>query len=65
MKKKLFSRIFSPKHSSAKVEWNDDNLAGNNLGKRPKIFLSKTDKFYKKEEFFDTKIFSKNVPLNT
>ena len=40
MKKKLFSRIFSLKLSSAKVKWNDDNLAGNNLGKSPKISLS-------------------------
>ena len=65
LKKKLFSRKFSLKPSSAKVEWNDDNLTGNNLSKRPKIFRSKSDQFLQKEEFFDSKKFSKNVPLDT
>ena len=45
-------RNFSLKPSSAKEEWNDDNLAGNNLGKRPKNFPSKTDNFLQKRRVF-------------
>ena len=63
--KKNFSGKTSLKPSSAKVEWNDDNPTGNNLGKRPKIFPSKSDQFLQKKEFFDSKIFSENVPLDT
>ena len=40
MKKDFFSRDFSLKTSSAKVERNDDNLAGNNFPKSPKFFPS-------------------------
>ena len=57
MKKGFFSRNFSLKPSSAEVEWNDDNLAGNYLGKRPKIFLSKTDNFLQKRRVFWCKNF--------
>ena len=42
--KKLFSRNFSLKPSSAEVERNDDNLAGNNFPKSPKYFASMPDK---------------------
>ena len=50
--KKNFSGKTSLKLSSAKVEWNDDNPTGNNLGKRPKIFLSKSDQFLQKKRVF-------------
>ena len=59
MKKTSFSRKFSLKPSSAKVEWNDDKRAENNLAESAKIFLSRSDKVLQKK-IFDTKFFSEN-----
>ena len=54
--KKLFSRKISLKISSAKVKWNDDNLAGINFANSPKNFLPKSDKFLQKKSFLIKKI---------
>ena len=61
MQKKLFSGKFSLKTSSAKVEKNDDNLTGNNLGKRPKTFLSQSDKFLQEKRAFWYKNFLRDL----
>ena len=65
VKRDFFSRDFSLKLSSAKVERNDDNLAGNNFPKTPKFFPSMPGNILQKKRAFDTKFFSENVPLDT
>ena len=65
MKKRLFFEKFFTDTFLGKnrIEWRK-NLARNNLGKKPKIFLSKFDKFLQKK-LFDAKISSENNPLDT
>ena len=61
MKKKLFLEKIFPETFLGKVEKNDDNLTGNNLGKRPKTFLSQSDKFLQEKRAFWYKNFLRDL----
>ena len=56
MKKKLFLEKIFPETFLGKVEWTDNNLTRNKLGKSPKTFLSQSANFLQKKSFLIKKI---------